>query len=230
MAAGRATGQVAGGNTNLGILLLLAPLAKAALAPGPQSLRDKVQGVLAGLTRADARLVYTAIREAKAGGLGRVEEADVAQEPDIPLGEAMELAQNRDSIAAEYCNGFHYTFTCGVPALQAALDKYDHWALAVVEAFLVVLATTPDTLIARKAGWEKAVEVSRRAQGVLAAGALDTFGGKQALITFDGYLRKEGNRLNPGTTADLMAASLLVFFFTAGYGRFFARKGGNNEF
>jgi triphosphoribosyl-dephospho-CoA synthase len=219
--ARRAVRQFVAANTNLGIILLTAPLAKAALLPAGLPLRERVQEVLAGLTVADSKWVFAAIREAGAGGLGKVDRQDIGGEPTLPLGEAMDLARERDTIAAEYCTGFHHTFTTGYPALVEALEFLPDWRQAVVQAFLVILAALPDTLIARKVGWERAREVSRRAQAVLAAGGLATTGGRRALADFDAYLRREGNRLNPGTTADLTAASLLVLFLEEGYDRFF---------
>src|SRR3954454_571368 len=59
LAAVRATRRVAGANTNLGIALLLAPLARAALRSGVG--RTEVEAVLAALTLDDARAAYTAI-------------------------------------------------------------------------------------------------------------------------------------------------------------------------
>ncbi len=208
-------------NTNLGIILLMAPLAKAALRPEKGPLRERVREVLAGLTVEDSRWVFAAIREAGAGGLGKVEEEDVGGEPTLPLLAAMELARERDTIAAEYCTGFHHTFTTGYPALREAVKTFPDWRRAVVQAFLQILAALPDTLIARKAGWEWAREVSRRAGEILAAGGMATAGGRRALAVFDSFLRREGNRLNPGTTADLTAAALLVFFLEEGYDGFF---------
>jgi triphosphoribosyl-dephospho-CoA synthase len=223
----RAAQHMVSCNTNLGILLLLAPLAKAALiSSGALSLRNRLSLVLDELTVADAKEVYLAIREAKAGGLGEVSHQDVSGEPTVSLRAVMELARHRDSIAAEYCSGYTYTFTIGVPALQKALRTYNHWSIAVVKAYLVLLAAVPDTLIARKAGWQRAKEVSQQVQRVLTVGALDTQAGQQELAALDNYLRSEGNRLNPGTTADLITASIFVLLLLEGYGPFFGQKKG----
>ena len=219
--ARRAVQRYVAANTNLGIILLTAPLAKAALLPKDLPLQERLRQVLAGLTVEDSRWVFAAIREAGAGGLGKVDQQDVGGEPSLPLLAAMELARERDTIAAEYCTGFHHTFTTGYPALQEALALLPDWRLAVVQAFLVILAALPDTLIARKVGWERAWEVSRRAAEVLAAGGVATAGGRRVLAAFDSFLRREGNKLNPGTTADLTAASLLVYFLEEGYDGFF---------
>ncbi len=111
-------------NTNLGIVLLLAPLAKAAAGDGAaQGLRRAVARVLRQLTVDDARLAYEAIRLASPGGIGRVDRHDVAQAAvDVTLREAMLQAAERDSVAREYATDFEVTFTLGVPALRAAWE------------------------------------------------------------------------------------------------------------
>ena len=122
LAAVEATRRVASANTNLGIALLLAPLARATLLGGP--LRERVEEVLAALTVDDARAAYAAIRAADAGGLDPDEpvEHDVRDEPAIGLREAMAAAAERDSVAGEYATGFAVTFDIGRPALRRALD------------------------------------------------------------------------------------------------------------
>jgi triphosphoribosyl-dephospho-CoA synthase len=204
----RATRRVAGANTNLGIALLLAPLARAALLGG--ALREGTDDVLAALTLDDARAAYAAIRAAGAGGLDEPVEHDVRATPTVTLREAMAAAAERDSVAAEYATGFHLTFDRGVPALQRALDAGLGPRDATVEAFLELLAAVPDTLVARKRGRRAAERVSADAASVLQAGGTRTEAGRAALAGFDASLRRDGNALNPGTTADLVTAALFV--------------------
>jgi len=196
-------------NTNLGIVLLLAPLAKAALQPG--SLRENLAQILANLTVEDARLAYAAIRLAHPGALGRVEEGDVAEEPRVTLLEAMHLARERDAIAREYVTNFAITFEIGYPALRNAWSSTTILSAAIVEAYLQILAQVPDTLIARKRGTEMALKVSRWAAQALQAGSIRTPEGWQAISELDQRLRDESHTLNPGTTADLTTAALFLF-------------------
>jgi len=211
LAAVRATRRVAGSNTNLGIALLLAPLARAALAAdGPPPLRGRVEAVLGGLTLDDASAAYAAIREAGAGGLDEPVEHDVRDAPTVALREAMALAAGRDSVAAEYATGFAITFDIGLPALRGALAAGLGPRPATVEAFLALLAAVPDTLVARKRGAGAARGVSEGAAGVLADGGVRDAAGRAALEAFDAGLRRDGNALNPGTTADLVTAVLFV--------------------
>src|SRR5262249_57407977 len=126
--------------------------------------------VLDATTVDDAREVYAAIRRAAPGGLGRAAAQDVADEPTVPLLEAMRLASSRDSIAREYSTAFAITFETAAPALDRARRDGLTWSDAVVETFLYVLAAVPDTHIARRAGESLAVEVTREAESVLAVG------------------------------------------------------------
>jgi triphosphoribosyl-dephospho-CoA synthase len=204
LAAVRATRRVAGANTNLGIALLLAPLARAALTG------TDVEEVLAGLTLADTEAAYAAIRLAAPNGLDTPVEHDVRDAPTVTLGAAMASAAERDSIAAEYANGFALTFGIGLPALAEALDAGLRPRAAVVELFLRLLAAVPDTLIARKRGREAAERVSASAAGALSAGGVRSAAGRAAVAELDAALRVDGNALNPGTTADLVTAVLFV--------------------
>jgi triphosphoribosyl-dephospho-CoA synthase len=208
LAAVRATRRVAGANTNLGIALLLAPLARAALQGGP--LRERAEEVLGALTLDDARAAYAAIRAAGAGGLDEPVEHDVRAAPTVALREAMTAAAERDSVAAEYASGYPVTFELGMPALSRALGDGLRPRDATVELCLTVLAAVPDTLIARKRGRAAAERVSAGAAAVLTAGGVRSDAGRAALAAFDASLRRDGNALNPGTTADLVTAALFV--------------------
>src|ERR1043166_791857 len=146
-AAVEATARWAPSNTNLGLVLLLAPLARAALRfpEGPTPLRARLAAVLADTTVADAGDAYAAIRLASPGGLGRVDEQDVTATPTATLRDVMVLARDRDAIAREYATDFGTTFDVGRPALDGALDSGLGWRDAVVQTYLTLLATSPDT-------------------------------------------------------------------------------------
>jgi triphosphoribosyl-dephospho-CoA synthase len=208
LAVVQASRRVAPANTNLGIALLLAPLAKAARDGEP--LRARVGTTLRALDLADARAAYEAIRVAGAGGLRERVEHDVRSEPAVGLREAMASAAGRDSIASEYVTDYALTFETGIPALVAALADGLAVREAIVELALRLLDAAPDTLIARKRGAEAAARVSAGARDVLAAGGVRTAAGRRALRSFDASLREPGNALNPGTTADLVTATVFV--------------------
>jgi len=208
LAAVLATRRVAPANTNLGIALLLAPIARAALLGG--ALRERVEEVLGDLTLDDARAAYAAIRAAGAGGLDEPVEHDVRDLPTVTLREAMAAAAGRDAVAREYAGGYPVTFDLGLPALARALRDGLRPRAAAVELYLELLAAVPDTLIARKRGRRTAERVSAGAAEVLAAGGVRSAAGRASVAAFDGSLRRDGNALNPGTTADLVTAVLFV--------------------
>lgn len=227
----RDTRQVVNTNTNLGIVLLLAPLAKAATRRSVSRkggdaqqenlhrLRKKLESTLSSLTVEDARLVYAAIRLSRAGGLGQVAEGDVGEEPEISLLEAMSLAQERDAIAREYVSGYAITFEIGYPALAEAYRSSGDLSRAIVQAYLTILSQVPDTLIARKRGWEMANQVSQWAADALALGGALTPQGQETLVNLDRLLREaENHSLNPGTTADLTSAAIFLFLIYGGDG------------
>ncbi len=211
-----ATRRVTGRNTNLGIVLLLAPLCQAALS-ATVPLRPALRAVLGGTSVADAVDVYAAIRLASPSGLGSAGDQDVAAAPTVTLREAMALAADRDSVAREYVTDFACTFELGAPAVRAARREGLSWSDAVVETFLALLAASPDSHIARKLGLAAAADVSRRAALVRGAGGVRTPAGRASLAALDRELRDARNQWNPGTTADLTAAAIGVVILEDGW-------------
>jgi triphosphoribosyl-dephospho-CoA synthase len=205
----RATRQAVGTNTNLGTLLLLAPLAAV---PARTSLSEGIGAILAQLSGTDTRLVYEAIRTAQAGGLGKTAEADVfADAPtDMSLIHAMRLAADRDLVARQYTNGFADVLDGTASLIAANISR--GWTLSdsIVHAHLQQMAANPDSLIQRKCGRQVALEASERAAAVLNTGAPAVDSYSAELARFDDWLRADGHRRNPGTTADLIAAGLFV--------------------
>jgi len=206
-AARRATAT----NTHLGVALLFAPLVAAWRSPQRGGLRRRLAAVLRDLTVGDARWAYRAIRLAKPGGLGRSDVADVRRSPAITLRHAMALAAQRDAIASEYVQDFAITFDLVLPALLRGVRRGLAVPEAIAQAHLELVARLPDTLIMRKAGRPAAEAVSARARAAVDAGGRYTRQGRRAAGRLDLSLREEGNRLNPGASADLVAAALFVW-------------------
>ncbi len=193
-------------NTNLGIALLLAPLAAV---PSNETLPAGIERVLETLTSDDTRHVYAAIRLAQPGGMGHVQDGDIAAPPPDDLRWAMGLAADRDWIARQYVTGFRDVLETGVPLL-VEWQLQASWEVRVIHLQLEFLARWPDSLIARKCGMEVAQEASARAKDVLQAGWPETSIGQAAIREFDAWLRAAGHRRNPGTTADAVAATLFA--------------------
>ncbi len=207
-AAVEATRAAVSTNTNLGMLLLLTPMAAVRRE---LSLADGIDDVLANLTPQDTQEVYAAICLAQPGGLGEVDTADVHDAPpaEISLIEAMQMAAHRDLVAQQYVDGFQQVF-----AMADRIECCCHEGLplgeAIVHGYLQLLAEVPDSLIARKCGPELASEASDRAAAVLDTGEPGSSDYQAATAEFDFWLRGDGHRRNPGTSADLVAAGLFV--------------------
>jgi triphosphoribosyl-dephospho-CoA synthase len=206
----RATRRHVGTNTNLGSVLILAPLARAALMRGGP-FRDRVRRVLAGLDVRDARDAYRAIRLAEAGGLGRVGRQDVRATPTVGLLECMRLAAGRDAIAREYATGFETSLGLGLPTLRRLRDRHVPLPEAIAQTYLTLLAAGPDTLVARRHGPDAARRVSRLAHRALLAGGFLTERGRAQVERLDRTLRAARPPLNPGATADLTVGALFVW-------------------
>jgi triphosphoribosyl-dephospho-CoA synthase len=173
--------------------------------------------VLNDTTVEDAKRAYRAIRLAHPGGLGSTDEQDVATEPTVTLLEAMRLAADRDGVAREWATTFETTFERGVPALLNARADGLVLSDAIVETYLTLLAGTPDTHIVRRGGDALAQRVSRVAADALAAGGVRSEGGRRAIDAMDAALRDRRNLANPGTTADLTAATLFTALLSGGW-------------
>ncbi len=206
----RATRRHVGTNTNLGILLLLAPLARAALTRRG-SFRDRLRRVLLDLDLRDAHDAYRAIRLARPGGLGRAAGQDVRKTPTAPLLECMRLAAGHDAVAREYATGFATTLDLGLPALRRLRDRHVPLALSIAQTYLTLLAAGPDTLVARRHGPVAARRVARLARRACEAGGFLSERGRALSERLDRRLRAARPPLNPGATADLTVASLFVW-------------------
>jgi triphosphoribosyl-dephospho-CoA synthase len=200
------TREVVATNTNLGIALLLSPLAAV---PRSETLPDGIGAVLDRLTLADSTLVFEAIRLAKPGGLGEVADQDVASPPTKPLREVMALAAERDLVARQYANGYEEVFRTGVPALLHGWQS--GWPLekAIILCHLRLMSQFPDSLIARKRGTGEALEAAALATRAVEDIENPSSNG-EALKALDDWLTECGHERNPGTTADLVTASLFA--------------------
>jgi triphosphoribosyl-dephospho-CoA synthase len=194
-------------NTNLGIILLAAPLIAAAESGGT-TLREALAIVLEGLTVADAVDAYAAIAQAHPGGIGSAARQDVFSPPTVTLREAMVLAADRDLVARQYVTGFAEIFAVGTTRLEASRRQgaAAEWATTLV--FLDFLAGFPDSHIARKFGLETARSVQREAADLRLILPDDPAAAFPILLGFDSDLKRRG--LNPGTSADLTVASVLA--------------------
>lgn len=220
--------KAAGTNTSLGTILLLAPLIVS------KERKIPVASVLEQMTPRDSELVYRAIQEANPGGMGRTEEMDVAGPAPQSLMDAMQLASTHDDIALQFVTDFelvHQTsqrlweLTSQMSKRQASQvpsqpistqDHTDGLEGAVQRLQVEILSERLDSLIVRKTGETIAEKVREECQELkkrMDAG--ESWASKWQEI--DGWMRSQrsesGKQLaNPGTTADLIAASIFNLF------------------
>jgi triphosphoribosyl-dephospho-CoA synthase len=208
--ATRASFAAAGVNTNLGIILLTTPIAKAIeKTHAPCGLRNSLRTVLATLDRADAADAFAAIRLANPGGLGRAESQDVAAPPTVTLREAMALAADRDRIARAYVTDYADVFDFALPVLRAARECSKTPNLSVTTLHMALLAEFPDTHIVRKHGAEVAEEIRAEAISLRPMWSpVPSSAAFASLMEFDSRLKARG--INPGTTADFVVATLFM--------------------
>ncbi len=203
-------------NTNLGMILLYVPLVMA--AEGERSnigmLQNNTGKVLQSVSMKDAQAVFAAIALANPGGLGKAEQYDVNFPVECSLHQAMQLARHYDNIATQYVTRFDMIFTEGLCWLEGFVKRWNSVEWATVATYLQFMASYADSHIYRKYGKETADIIKQQSRVIF-----DQFIKcdepmlfKKNLLQFDKQLKDK--KINPGTSADLAAASLLVYNLT----------------
>ena len=220
-AAERMLSSQSGGNTHLGTIILVIPMAVAAALCiarerlSIEDLRGSISSIIRSATPRDTVDLYDAIRAVRPAGLGRVERLDVMDPRSreailrdyVTPYDVFRIASPYDVVAREWVTGYSVTFELGYPYFREA-SKGARLNDAIVNTFLKILSEVPDTFIARQFGDRRAEEVSALARGALEAGGMTTDSGRRAVWALDDRLRK--GDLNPGTTADLVSSVLMV--------------------
>jgi triphosphoribosyl-dephospho-CoA synthase len=203
-------------NTNLGIIMLLTPLSAAAgMSNDIIELQDNLDNIMRATTPYDAANLYDAINIADAGGMGEKDELDVGSDDaksrlidkGINMYDVLDLSAQWDMLAYELTKAMPITFEIGYPTFNG-VKQTSTINNATVQSFLTILSIYPDTLIARKYDIETAQKVSEDARLIIAEGGILTDKGVEMINDFDKDLIRQ--KLNPGTTADLTASSVMV--------------------
>ena len=218
-----------GGNTHLGVALLFVPISAGAgkwhrtKSKNITELRKVIRKVIESATPDDSIYIYQAIEKAMPSkNLGKAEKLDIQDKKSIkniknenitPL-QIFQLCKDRDQICHEWVTGFETIFETGYPYLKSRLNDGASVNSAIVDTYLHILSTNHDSLIARKNGVAEAEKISRKAKWILELGGIDSEEGNKQLWMLDDKLKKEDGRLNPGTTADLTAASIFVLLLS----------------
>ena len=198
-------------NTNLGMVLLIAPIIRVfeqLVSPG--DFQDLIKPTLMSLEQQEAQDIFAAIRLANPGGLGKVDKYDVNSPLDIDIYSAMDAAKERDLIALQYANGYREIVNLGIKCLQNYHNRWNSVEWSVVACYLMYMASFPDSHIRRKHGIEIAEQVRKKTVPVWERFAdYDNPGAARGVLTtFDKELKE--SEINPGTCADLTVASLLL--------------------
>jgi triphosphoribosyl-dephospho-CoA synthase len=211
-----------GGNTLLGAIIILIPIAAAAgMITGGFSLtklRKNIKVVVESTTPHDAVSVYDAIAAVNPGGLNKTMKLDVTDpnskkeilDKNITLLDTFKIAASYDSIASEWVNNYPITFDLGYPYFIKQLKEEENINIATVHTFLKILSEVPDTFISRKVGQTIAESISGEAKEVLDEGGLTSPLGRNLLLKLDNRLRDSEHNLSPGTTADITEAVLAL--------------------
>ncbi len=218
-----------GGNTHLGALLLSFPLSCAAGVLGSRNewrktekLRRTIKKVLKTMDWRDCTCILRSIAKISPRGLGRVPFLDVNRQETYKLIENRKATildvfrpyEKRDEIIGEYINNYSLTFDVCLKSLKSWLKKTNDIEISSINALLEVMSKRPDTHISKKSGIESARIVMELSRRVLKAGGAATRDGQRMLNLLDEYLRK--NDFRPGSSADVLCASLAVLFLQSG--------------
>jgi len=192
-------GSHSGGNTHLGTIMLFVPISAAvgmclAKDTGFSGLRKSLKEIIAASTKKDSYDLYNAIDEAKTGGVGKL------VKKDLSFAELIKESAEKDRICEELSNGLSIIFADAIPWFEK--NKKKDVRKAIQKTYLFILSKYSDTLIEKKKGKAYAKTVSKKAG--------ETLAGKTSIACFDEYLRTHGNAMNPGTTADLIAATIFL--------------------
>lgn len=208
-------------NTNLGIMMMTIPIAVAAsISDTFDEIRQNVKVLMANTSVDDACDLYDAINIADAGGMGDQDEYDVAsdnakqelRDNGQTMYDVLKISAPWDMLAREMTSDMPAVFEIGYPAYHALRDEKSKNE-ACIMTFLTILSQVPDTLISRKYGSDEAMKISMMTRDLLNLKDETDFG--ERLKEFDDYLFK--NKYNPGTTADLTAASIFVSYLKSNF-------------
>lgn len=203
-------------NTNLGIIMLLTPLSAAAgMSNDIDEIQDNVDNIIRATTPYDAVNLYDAINIADAGGMGERDDLDVGSDDakqqmldkSINMYDVLDLSSQWDMLAYELTRTMPITFEIGYPTFNGVKETHGI-NKATVQTFLTILSIYSDTLIARKYDVETAQKVSEDANLIISEGGILSDKGIDMVNKFDKDLVDKN--LNPGTTADLTASSVMV--------------------
>ena len=191
----RDTNCHSGGNTHFGAFILLIPLVYGGDIPGAIRAIEKTDV-------SDAVAFYKAFALTSVR-MNVTDDLDVhdphtltmIRDRDMTLLDVMRHSAANDMVAREWVTGFRLTRRGADLLRQSGPGRQ-----AIVNTFLTLLVSEPDTFIIKKHGATVAQETMLAAREVL--------DGKRSLEDFDAECIERG--INPGSTADIIIASIFI--------------------
>ena len=198
-------------NTNLGIILLCAPVIQSYIDFNNLDLREGIKKTLSTTSIKDTHDLCAAINISSPGGLGDSDMYDTASYPNASIKEIMDYSQEYDRISYQYSHNFSDIFDFIIPKLEFLNQRYESLDTSLSLLFIEILAKIPDSHISRKFGDKIAKKTSNNAHDLLKIldREYDPDYLAKALNNLDYEYKKKG--INPGTTADLLVASLMIY-------------------
>jgi triphosphoribosyl-dephospho-CoA synthase len=208
-----------GGNVLLGHILILGPLAATTcicLSEDKTNYFDfdfYLNKIIEDSTISDTINLYEAIRSCNPGGLGKIDKYDInnnnalneIKKDKINLKKIFEFSKDYDLISNEYASGFNIILKEGLPYYLEVFNQHHDINIATVNTYLKLLSQHPDTLVIRKSGLDSALKISNTALRILQKGGISQREGLELTHKLDEELQKGKGKMNPGTTADIIA-------------------------
>ena len=198
-------------NTNLGVILLCAPLAVAAEKASAGTLQQTVDDVIRESDVQETELIFRAIRMAAPSGLSTAEVNDVRERARQGIYAIMKSAESKDMIARQYATGFADVFEVGLNEVDEGVAQNLNQRDLAVRVYLGFLSRIPDTHIARQFGRTVAEDIRSEANSLYA----EFCKLNSTQLMYDRLMDYDANwksrEVNPGTSADLTVATLFAY-------------------
>ncbi len=202
-----------GGNTHLGIILLLFPLIFG-YSIGKNPIKE-IEKLLKNTTYKDSIYFYKAIKKATLPYKSTKEELDIFNpnfsevigKNKINLYKILEKSQKNDLVAKLLVNNYNLIYKKILPFFKKLYGSIKVIEKAIIVAYLYALSSYYDSHVVKKHGFSVAQNLKKEAIGVFER-YMNSFD-LVYLEKFDDKLKKK--KINPGTCADIICATIFIF-------------------
>ena len=195
-----------GGNYNLGIILLCAPIFQIPRNK-IHNFKDELKKIISEINEDQGDLIIKAINYVKPAGINNYQgPGDVKKKKQLNFSKIMHIGSRWDRISKCYCNNYNEVLNEGLILFESSKKKLTYKD-AILHLYLYFLAKDRDSNIYRKFGSSTADKIMFKAKK-LQKKFRSTRKFKNDLEDFDKYLKYF--HYNPGTCADLTVTTLLI--------------------